>query len=347
MYNNNSPNSFPNHQGFAQNPNANLYPQIPSQYDNQQSPNMGGGMNQHTAQQGGGGASFVNFGAPLNAEFNNGPNVFQNIGGSVGMNALTEAAFTQFGSQFIGKGQSYVNSQYSQKFSMLKYYFNVNNSYVINKIKLLLFPLRHVYWKRRIQRNAEGVVFLPPRDDINAPDLYIPLMAFVTYVLIIGYVWGSAYKFTPDVLAVTASRALFALVFEIIIIKTGFYLLNSLTVPFLDIVAYSGYKNVGIVVTIIGGLFFGTYVFYGLLLATSLFMAIFMVNTFKQVFPDLSGAVGSGAHRRKYFLVAIGALQFLFNYYLDLSTHVCLLFITCRRKLEWSARMVVLFYHPR
>ena len=35
---------------------------------------------------------------------------------------------------------------------------------------------------------------VPPRQDVNAPDLYIPLMAFVTYVLLIAY---SMVRLTP------------------------------------------------------------------------------------------------------------------------------------------------------
>lgn len=31
---------------------------------------------------------------------------------------------------------------------------------------------------------------VPARFDVNAPDLYIPLMAFITYVLISGFVLG-------------------------------------------------------------------------------------------------------------------------------------------------------------
>lgn len=30
----------------------------------------------------------------------------------------------------------------------------------------------------------------PPTHDLNAPDLYIPSMAFVTYILLSGYVYG-------------------------------------------------------------------------------------------------------------------------------------------------------------
>jgi hypothetical protein len=31
---------------------------------------------------------------------------------------------------------------------------------------------------------------LQPKFDVNAPDLYIPTMAYVTYVLLVGYILG-------------------------------------------------------------------------------------------------------------------------------------------------------------
>jgi protein transport protein YIF1 len=36
--------------------------------------------------------------------------------------------------------------------------------------------------------------YKPPRDDINSPDLYIPTMALVTYVLLTGIVAGTEHK---------------------------------------------------------------------------------------------------------------------------------------------------------
>ena len=73
----------------------------------------------------------------------------------------------------------------------LKHHFNVSNSYVVYKLRLILFPWRHKPWTRRIRRSdrgygqdqsgssgAQGVQgageWMPPRDDINSPDLYIP-----------------------------------------------------------------------------------------------------------------------------------------------------------------------------
>ncbi len=32
--------------------------------------------------------------------------------------------------------------------------------------------------------------FAPPRADLNAPDLYIPLMSFVTYIILVAIATG-------------------------------------------------------------------------------------------------------------------------------------------------------------
>lgn len=57
----------------------------------------------------------------------------------------------------------------------VKHHFDVSNSYVINKLRLLVFPWRHKPWSRRARRTENGQSeFLPPRDDVNSPDLYIP-----------------------------------------------------------------------------------------------------------------------------------------------------------------------------
>ena len=51
---------------------------------------------------------------------------------------------------------------------------------------LLLFPFSRTDWSLRY--NAEEPV--QPKFDLNAPDLYIPTMAYVTYVLLVGYILG-------------------------------------------------------------------------------------------------------------------------------------------------------------
>lgn len=57
----------------------------------------------------------------------------------------------------------------------VKHHFKVSNSYVVKKIGLVLFPWRHKPWARKTYRMENGQAeWLPPRDDINSPDLYIP-----------------------------------------------------------------------------------------------------------------------------------------------------------------------------
>jgi len=237
-----------------------------------------------------------------------------------------------YGTGYFNQQQQRLQNTIVKNFTTLKYYYNVNNSYVINKIKLLLFPIRHKYWKRSIQRlspsDTMGIgnmsvaqeVYLPPREDINAPDLYIPTMAFITYILLIGFVMGANFRFTPEVLGKTATQGFVVWLFELFIIKFGFYLLNSLTVPIFDVVAYSGYKYVGIVLTVIAGILFGQYAYYSLFLFTSVCMAVFLVKTLKLVFPEVQTGYSAPSSRRNYFLLGIGALQFLEFYYLSYGT---------------------------
>ena len=149
--------------------------------------------------------------------------------------------------------------------SLLKHHFNVSNSYVIHKLRLLMFPWRHKPWSRKIKRLENGTnEWQPPREDINSPDLYIPgvflqwlpmryslmykpkAMAFVTYVLFVALLRGLQDRFHPEVLGTAASKALAVVIVDFIFVKTGCYILN---IPgsgqVSDLIAYGGYKFVG------------------------------------------------------------------------------------------------------
>ena len=57
-----------------------------------------------------------------------------------------------------------------------------------------------------------------PKKDVNAPDLYIPLMSFITYVLLVGYCKGASNKFTPEVLIQAVTRCLALQVYFLVLI---------------------------------------------------------------------------------------------------------------------------------
>ena len=149
--------------------------------------------------------------------------------------------------------------------SLLKHHFNVSNSYVIHKLRLLVFPWRHKPWSRKTKRLENGTSeWQPPREDINSPDLYIPgvfpqwlslwswlmrwheVMAFVTYVLFVALLRGLQDRFHPEVLGTAASKALAVVIVDFIFVKTGCYILNIQgSGQVLDLIAYGGYKFVG------------------------------------------------------------------------------------------------------
>eukprot|EP00510_Aplanochytrium_minuta_P000920 CAMPEP_0184012926 /NCGR_PEP_ID=MMETSP0954-20121128/4719_1 /TAXON_ID=627963 /ORGANISM="Aplanochytrium sp, Strain PBS07" /LENGTH=308 /DNA_ID=CAMNT_0026293039 /DNA_START=512 /DNA_END=1435 /DNA_ORIENTATION=+ len=105
----------------------------------------------------------------------------------------------------------------------LKFYFSVDNNYVVRKLALLLFPVRQTNWSRvAAQGGSSGTQGkAPPISDINCPDLYIPVMAFVTYILLLGLFKGTEMSFTPEVLSDTFSSSITTQFIEVLVIYGG------------------------------------------------------------------------------------------------------------------------------
>jgi hypothetical protein len=73
-------------------------------------------------------------------------------------------------------------------------------------------------------------------------------MALVTYILLCALHAGLQARFHPEVLGLSASKALAVLVTEFLLIKLGCYLLNIQEQgQVMDLFAYGGYKFVGCV----------------------------------------------------------------------------------------------------
>ena len=87
---------------------------------------------------------------------------------------------------------------------------------------------------------------MPPKLDVNAPDMYIPVMAFVTYILIVGIAMGKQNKFTPEQLGIQASSALGWFFFEVLLVFLTLQILSIKSVlKTFDIMAFCGYKFFG------------------------------------------------------------------------------------------------------
>ena len=87
---------------------------------------------------------------------------------------------------------------------------------------------------------------VPPKLDVNAPDMYIPIMAFVTYILMVGICLGIQEKFTPEILGIQASSALGWFVIEVFLVFISLQILGiKSALKTFDIMAFCGYKYFG------------------------------------------------------------------------------------------------------
>ena len=153
----------------------------------------------------------------------------------------------------------------------------------------MLFPWRHKPWSRQQRPSVSGAqdqssysyYFLPPREDINSPDMYIPVMAFVTYILLSTLLAGVRGNFHPEVMGSTFGYALFVVIVEILILKLGTYILSITNESqLMDLVAYSGYKFVGVIVTLIVAEIFSLGRGTGGWIGWTVFLYTFLANAF-------------------------------------------------------------------
>ncbi|KAI9309601.1 hypothetical protein BJ944DRAFT_258276 [Cunninghamella echinulata] len=231
-----------------------------------------------------------------------------------------------FAGSAVAQGTAYMERNFNRWVNMpaLRHYFNVDNMYVLNKLKLLLFPWRHSPWTRSIRRTETGQMdgYRPPREDINSPDLYIPVMAVVTYVLMCGLAAGRQGSFHPEKLYVAGSTSVAIVFFEIMLTRLGCYFMN---IPFeasiMDLIAYYGYKFVGIIVTdcvkLVGA---STWVFWSVFVYTGLSVGFFLLRSMRYIiFPDASAGpstLNPQRKRRMWFLLMIAALQMIYMFFL-------------------------------
>ncbi|KAF9621878.1 hypothetical protein IFM89_028466 [Coptis chinensis] len=215
-----------------------------------------------------------------------------------------------YGERILGSSTEYVQSNVSNYFSDPQYYFQVNGQYVRNKLKVILFPFLHRgHWTRITEPVGGRLSYKPPAFDINAPDLYIPLMSFGTYVVLAGFTLGLIGKFSPEALSLQFTKGLLGWFLQVLLLKVSLYSLGSGEAPLLDIVAYAGYAFTGMCVAVMGRIMW-SYSYYFLMPFVCLCMGVFLVKTMKRIlFAEIRSYDSS---KQNYALLFMALAQFPF-----------------------------------
>eukprot|EP00823_Brevimastigomonas_motovehiculus_P004372 TRINITY_DN2874_c0_g1_i1.p1 TRINITY_DN2874_c0_g1~~TRINITY_DN2874_c0_g1_i1.p1 ORF type:complete len:365 (-),score=84.59 TRINITY_DN2874_c0_g1_i1:464-1558(-) len=273
------------------------------------------------------------------------------VGGQIGGLIPTPEWNNPVTQQFASFGMNIAANQFTAataKVSKLKYYFHVDNLYVLKKLRMLLLPCLHKKGFRRSlvtdlsssgtannnnnaqqqQKETDASLYKFPTEDENAPDLYIPLMSFITYVLLVAAIFGANGSFSPELIGLYASSTLVTLIFEVLIMEAGFYLHGAdfSSPPLFDVVAYASYKYVLLIVAILIGLLFGGWAFFFAKLVTGCCMGLFLLRSFHAAITATSKEHLNGSldisdspepkTRRNYFLFVLGFLQLLLTFFL-------------------------------
>jgi hypothetical protein len=150
-----------------------------------------------------------------------------------------------------------------------------------------------------------------PTVDENAPDLYIPCMSLVTYVLLCALGYGTAGKFDPEVIPDVTTKCIATQILEVLIIRFGLYMMQA-PVPFLDLFSYTGYKYLGLCINMLVGMAlghfgFGMRAYYVTFMWTASAASFFMLKTMANNIPLATAATGP---KREVMVVAFAASQF-------------------------------------
>ncbi|KAL0269526.1 UNVERIFIED_CONTAM: hypothetical protein PYX00_007229 [Menopon gallinae] len=240
------------------------------------------------------------------------------LGNEFLINPIVKGAAMTYGEQLMGTGKEYVDKSFKKyvPVTRLKYYFAVDTAYVYKKLGLIFFPFAHKDWSIKYASNEP----VQPRYEVNAPDLYIPTMAYLTYVLVAGLALGTQNRFTPEVLGIQASSALAWSLLEVLVHVLSLYVTNiSTSLTTIDILAYSGYKFVGIIFAVLTSMVFYRFGYYLALIYFSISLSFFLIRTLKvKILPvnttpadpySVQPQHVGGDKRRMYLLLFIVGVQ--------------------------------------
>jgi len=138
----------------------------------------------------------------------------------------------------------------------------VHHGYVLRKAAWQIVPLTSTKKKSAdgelgadkdwMARLSEGMEV-----DIEEPDMYIPTMGFVSYVLLCGLIRGLQEQFHPDTLSATITFATVVLILETTIAKAALFMAGAVNTPIVDLAALLGYKFFYLTLQLAAGLILG------------------------------------------------------------------------------------------
>ncbi|CAD7950782.1 unnamed protein product [Amoebophrya sp. A120] len=148
-----------------------------------------------------------------------------------------------------------VLTRYLPSFDYFRSYFAVNHMYVLRKLGILVFPFKkgkvdtqpddsHLGLRPNHDKpDGEGQQIVVLKSNVDDPELYVPSMGALTYLVLITLHMALTDQFHPDVFTTTIKWCVVVATLENGIGRLVFLTINS-SVSLIDLVAFNGYKYV-------------------------------------------------------------------------------------------------------
>ena len=139
------------------------------------------------------------------------------------------------------------NSKFVDYFSLegLKPYFDVDNKYVLIKLRYLFLPFLKEKSANTVNTNEIEIKY-----NIEYSDLYLPIMSFITYVLAVSFITALKYPtiFNPQTLGKILSKDFSLYIINAAIIKLLMFIFLNNPLSFTEIFSLVGYKFIYMII---------------------------------------------------------------------------------------------------
>ena len=273
------------------------------------------------------------------------PSPLTAFGGVAAAAAASSGSPFEDGSMLIGMGLPFYNRIIDEgkgrlgaiETSELRKRFAVTHEYVARKLRLLAFPFRHKFATRASTAGllgggggggsaaggddfesggaVAGDAFvaggLGPTSDVGAPDLYLPLMGVITYVVFCAFGRGltaTATSLSPEELTGTVTASVVTLLVETLIVKLWRMAASLPPLSFFDVIALFGYLFVSVCYALTARALFDAWLPAAAWVGTLYVLAALIFFTFR-AFGDAFAKDGAVPARAQPILFAATALQ--------------------------------------
>lgn len=123
---------------------------------------------------------------------------------------------SEIGSKYLNNTSEWLS------FKFLKPYFSINNRYLFRKVKQICLPFLYREPEITDEEDFNDNYFTIAKSRIEYPDLYLPLVSFMTYILLITFyfAFSKGEEFDPDFLGSKCTKNFILVIVHVALLKT-------------------------------------------------------------------------------------------------------------------------------